>query len=131
MRQALRVVGVLAGLMAVATAAEAATVQVAGGAVSFNNGAGFRAIAGAVEAGPGDTVMTGADGEADIVYENGCKVHVGPSQTAAIGEPPVCNAAGLAAPGAGTVLGAVVIAGAVAGAVIYGVSDNNDKPASP
>lgn len=131
MSQGMRSLNGLAALLMMAGAAQAATVQVTGGSVSLNKGNGFTAIVGAAEALPGDTVMTGANGEADIVYANGCTVHVGPSQSATIGEPPVCNAAGLAAPGTGTMLGAVVIVGAVAGAVVFGVSNSNDKPASP
>ncbi len=127
------VLAVIAALMA--SSAEAALVTNIQGAVSVNSGDGYRPAENATVVAPGDRVRTG-DGSADITYENGCTVKIGPGQTAIVlYAAPVCDGGlkdGAAADtgiSTGTLLvGGLVVGGAVAGAIAL---SQPSKPASP
>ena len=112
-----------------APAAQATSVQNAGGPVSVNSGDGFRPIQGGAQVQPGDVVMAGAGGQAEIVFDNGCRVILPAGNTVTIpAEPPACTPGSTF--GDGTyILGAVAIAGVIAGALI--LSGNDSGPSSP
>ncbi len=127
-------IAVIAALMA--SGAEAALLTNIQGAVMVNRGAGFSPAGNVAEVAPGDRVRAG-QGSADIVYENGCSVKVGPGQMAVVlAAAPNCQG-GLkdgAAEETGVSTGTLVIGGlVVAGGIGAGIalSQNNGKPASP
>lgn len=125
-------IAVIAGLLT--TNAEAALLTNTEGSVTVNHGDGFQpAQTGAVII-PGDRVRTG-QGSADIVYDNGCVVRVGPQQMVAVlVTPPVCSGGGLkdaivedTGPSTGLLLvGGLLIGGGIAGGILL-----TQKPASP
>jgi len=71
------------------SAVSAATVTAVTGKVSINRGDGFAQISSTTSAKPGDRVMAGFGGTADIVYDNGCRQKVEPgSLITVVGTPP-------------------------------------------
>jgi hypothetical protein len=75
------------------SAAQAATVSPIEGTTSLNSGGGFKRITRETTAGPQDRVMTGANGSARIVYDNGCVVTLSNNQSVAVGDAPDCRTA--------------------------------------
>jgi hypothetical protein len=69
----------------------AATVTSVGGTVSINGGNGFARISGGTSAKPGDLVMAGLSGRAEIAYDDGCRVKVEPGTVVTVAETPPCN----------------------------------------
>lgn len=123
--------GILAGVagalaMALAGAAQAATVSVVSGPVSLNKGGGFKSIRGSAPAKAGDTVMAGAGGQATITYDDGCKETVNAGETASVAEVSPCKLG--AFPGGDMVLGVVGVAAVVGGVVA--ISNSGDNGAS-
>ncbi len=127
-------IAVIAALMA--SSAEAALLTNVQGTVTVNRGDGYSpAGAGSVIL-PGDRVRAG-EGSADIVYENGCTMRVGPGQTSIVlYAAPDCNGGSKDAAvdtgiSTGTLLigGVLVVGGAVAGGIA--LSQTSSKPASP
>ncbi len=77
------------------TSVQAAELVNVMGSVSVNHGQGFQPTSIGTYVVPGDRVRA-ADGSADIVYDNGCTVRVGPRQVVLVtSEPPVCSGGGL------------------------------------
>jgi hypothetical protein len=124
--------------MLLSSSAWAATVQPGQGSLSVNQGNGFQPINSRVDANVGDSVMVGPDGNASIVYDDGCKVDVQPGAVATIAPLSPC-ASGSNAQSDGNnpylmplVAGAMV--GAAAGVAIYEgtkSANNSGGPASP
>jgi hypothetical protein len=113
----------VAAIALLPVAAEAAMVQALDAPVSLNRGAGFQRVVGTTEAGPGDLVLAGNTGRAEIIYDNGCREIVEPGQTVAVKDPPPrCRGVGA------WLLGAAVVGGVVA---IIASDDDDDKPVSP
>lgn len=106
-----------------ASAAQATSVQNAAGPVSVNSGGGFRPIHGGASVQPGDVVMAGRHGRAEIVYDNGCRQILPANNSITIPFDPPC------ASGAEFsdhyILGAVAIAGIVAGAITLSGGDGH------
>lgn len=75
------------------SAAQAATVSPIEGTTSLNRGGGFKRITQETAAGPQDRVMTGANGSARIVYDNGCVVTLSNNQSVSVGDAPDCRTA--------------------------------------
>jgi hypothetical protein len=75
------------------TAVSAATVTVTAGKVSISHGNGFAPITGSTSARPGDSVMTGVSGSAEIIYDNGCREPVRSGTVTKVAESPPCKAA--------------------------------------
>jgi hypothetical protein len=108
--------------------AAAATVTPSGN-VYIDRGAGYQAIAGPVEAKPGDVVMAMAGGNATITYDTGCQQAVDVGAVVVVSEVAPCVAD--VSPGVDytLVIGGVAVAGGVAAAIA--LSGGDDKPASP
>jgi len=102
-------------------------VQNAAGPVSVNSGGGFRPIQGGASVQPGDVVMAGPYGRAEIVYDNGCRQILPASNTITIPFDPPCETG--ATYSDHYILGAVAIAGMVAGAIT--LSGGNGYASSP
>jgi hypothetical protein len=118
------------------TPAQAALLNNVQGTVTVNQGDGFKPASGGAVVSPGDRVRV-ASGSADIVYDNGCAVHVWAGQVVAIQyAPPSCSGssgAGLKDPPAETPIwlyagGGLLVAGGVAGGILL---LDPGKPASP
>jgi hypothetical protein len=102
--------------------AQAAMLGNVNGAVSVDNGYGFRPAPVGLALAPGDRVRTD-DGSADILYKNGCSSPIAPHQLVVVlKEEPVCTEGGLkdvvsaepAGPSTSTLLvGGLVVGGAV------------------
>jgi hypothetical protein len=60
----------LAASMALTVSAEAAMVQALEGPIFVDNGQGYQAISGAMQIAPGNLVLAGNGGKAQILYEN-------------------------------------------------------------
>jgi hypothetical protein len=73
------------------SAVSAATVIAVTGKVSINRGDGFAQISSATSAKPGDRVMAGFGGTAEIVYDNGCRQQVEPGSLITVVETPPCE----------------------------------------
>jgi hypothetical protein len=116
-------------IMAASTSPSAAIVQVQSGSASINNGQGFVRVSSGTYAGPGDSAMVGPNGNAVIVYEDGCQQNVAPGAVVTISATSPCTTAGNGQPG--FVLGALAVAGGVGGAVILSSDNDHYHPASP
>jgi hypothetical protein len=137
-------VGMIRGLVTVllvgallTESAEAALLSNVQGAVTVDQGDGFKPALGGAAVSPGDRIRV-ASGSADIVYDNGCAVHVGAGQVVAIQyNPPSCgggssSSGSLKDPPSETpvmlyVGGGLLLAGGAAAGVIL----LTQKPASP
>jgi len=60
------------------------TLQVHSGSGSVNSGHGFRPVAGATELAAGDSVIVSPGGNAEIVYDEYCRIPVKPGQVAVV-----------------------------------------------
>ncbi len=126
------------GLLLLAPA-HAATVTDLQGEVLVNTGVGFKKIEGPLELVPGDQIMVGALGSAQVKFADGCSVPVQPGQIVQVGPESPCiaqkePAAETGGVGANTMIigGVVVAAGAgLAIGLSGGGSDKKDRPASP
>jgi hypothetical protein len=116
--------------------AEAALLSNVQGTVTVNQGDGFKPASGGAVVSPGDRVRV-ASGSADIVYDNGCAVHVWAGQVVAIQyAPPSCSGTSggsLKDPVPETPLwlyagGGLLVAGGAAAAILL---LDPHKPASP
>jgi len=118
-------------LITLAGQAMAASVNVKGGSVSLSQGQGFAGILGSASASAGDVVMTGANGRAEIVYDNGCRVSVEPGQSVSIKSAPPCGEAyqTAATDSEMLALSAVAVGGVLGGILI--LNEISDHPASP
>jgi len=113
--------------------AEAAILTDLQGSVSVNHGSGFTQVTAPVAVAPGDRVRVNG-GAANIVYENGCTVSVGPDQVVLVlSNAPECHRVGFKDGAAvdsefpsSTLLIGAVVAGAGVGTAIA-----LSQPASP
>jgi hypothetical protein len=140
-------------------AASAATVDTIVGSVLVNKGKGFRPVTSPTEIATGDSVMVQSSSGADILYPNGCRIHVNPGAIATVfakrgglGNPSglsSCQEYGYENTGATNGTGAittldpglpgpggidpvtVVIGGAVVGGAVVGIIALSDDGASP
>jgi hypothetical protein len=76
---------------ALTSAVSAATVTAVSGKVSINRGDGFAQISDPTAAKPGDVVMVGISGLAEIVYDNDCRVKVEPGSVVAVAQTAPCK----------------------------------------
>jgi hypothetical protein len=76
---------------ALTSAVSAATVTTVSGKVSINRGDGFVQISSGTAAKPGDRVMAGLAGMAEIVYDDGCRQKVEPGSVVAVAQTPPCK----------------------------------------
>ena len=65
------------------TAAGAAQLN-ASGSVQLNRGDGFRPVAGSVAVRPGDRILVGANGRAELAYSSSCVTTIGPNSTSVV-----------------------------------------------
>jgi hypothetical protein len=124
-----------------ASSAQAAMLTNIQGGVSINAGGGYQPVAGPAAVVPGERIRTG-DGSADIVYDNGQTVHVGPNQVVLVSNlPPSAGPAPDSGGGLKDVVdtgippeyliaGAVVVGGGIACGLLCG-QNNHHHPASP
>jgi len=109
----------LVAALVAASGAEAAVVTPGNGIVSINRGEGYQRVTQPTEVGPGDQVMVGEGGSAQITYENGVTTAVTPGQVVTV--PAVPPAAAAAAAG-GLTAGQMIIGGAVVAAAGVGIA---------
>lgn len=111
----------------------AATVDQIAGSVQVNTGDGFKRITGPVTVAPGTSVMVEAGGRARILYSNNCFVSVQPGTVITVVPDDQCvpatNGSSLSMTQVG--VGAAIIGGGVAAALLLGNKSDNNKPASP
>ena len=117
----------VASVLALSLPASAASVTKIRGPVSINHGGGFIPISGGVTASPGDAVMAGPSGAAEIVYNDGCREKVDAGSVVRVAETSPCNTGSVPT---NFIIGAAVVAGGV-GAAIALSDDHDDHPASP
>lgn len=138
----------LAATLGMSVHSYSATLQPVQAPVSINHGQGFHNVAGSAVAKVGDIVMAGPGGNAQLVYEDGCKVSISPGAVVTVEElsPCAANAYAQAAPQPQNggdnfgrhVAGGVLLAAGFGGA-IYAISRTKqaaqylaqEKPASP
>jgi hypothetical protein len=127
----LTTIAVIAGL--ITSNAEAALLTNIQGFVTLNHGDGFQPAMPQAVILPGDRVRTG-QGSADLVYDNGCVVKIGPGQMVAVlNTAPVCSDGGSKDGGTGIstgtlLVGGLLVGGGIAAGVIYLMPKH---PASP
>jgi hypothetical protein len=117
-----------------ASAASAATVTSVSGKVSINRGSGFAQISSGTSVKPGDTVMAGPSGQAEIVYDNGCRQKVEPGSVVVVAESPVGGGGLKDSPRCQTAevpRDHLLLAAAVAGGIGAGIYFATQGPASP
>jgi hypothetical protein len=113
--------------------AHAATVVPGQGIVMVNHGQGYQQVAGSTDVSPGTTVVVGPGGSAQVVYADGCTVQVEPGSVVTVAPQPPCLTTGAINPlpgmsGTTLAVGAVVVGGGVAAAVLL---SRKSKSASP
>jgi hypothetical protein len=86
-----RVVVAVAFCIGLTSSVSAATVTDVSGKVSINRGDGFVQISSITAAKPGDRVMAGFGGTAEIVYDNGCRQKVEPGSLITVAPTPPCE----------------------------------------
>ena len=128
-------------MMFFATSVQAALLTNIAGAVSVNTGNGFKRVSVPTQLKPGDRVMAGTNGKAEISYNALCFAPVNPNQVVIVraDEPCTPPSATDAAPAATTGLptttllvgGLVVAAGAGIAIAASNGGSNNNGPASP
>ena len=119
----------------------AATLEPGQGDLTINQGQGFQAVNGRIDANVGDSIMVSPNGSATLSYGDGCQVPVQPGSVVTIAPLSPCASGSMAQqPGyqdsgfynAGAWFGgAAFLAGLGAG--IYGITqaNKNSSPASP
>jgi hypothetical protein len=85
------VVVAVAFFLFLSSAVSAATVTAVSGKVSINRGDGFVQISSGTAAKPGDRVMAGLAGMAEIVYDDGCRQKLEPGSLITIAPTPPCQ----------------------------------------
>jgi hypothetical protein len=130
-----KAIAIIALVMLVPAAAEAAMVQALDAPVFVDRGSGFQPVSGALEVMPGHLVRAGDTGRAQIIYDNGCKEVVEPGQTVSVAggsttddkalrEPPRCRRAA-------TWLIPAVVAGGIAAIILLDDDDDGPDGVSP
>ena len=109
--------------------AHAATVNSAGGQVLINRGDGYKQVVGSTEGNPGDTVVANPGSGGTIVYADGCTVNIEPGTVVTIAASPPCASGTGGVSGTTFAIGAAVVGGGVAAALLLG--KGGDKSASP
>ncbi len=117
----------------------AAIIEPLHGDLSLNQGQGFQRFNSRVQANVGDTLMVGPGGAANLVYLDGCRVHVQPGSVVSIAPLSPCASGSFAseAPAQESLFNTGALAGGAlfavgAGAFIYGVTQSpSTAPASP
>jgi len=117
--------------------AGAATLTVLTGEVFLSNGQGYQAVSGQINVKPTDCLLVNPGGSAEVTYDDGAIVKLGPSSTMCVGSSAADqtgqNASSIATGDTGTnymMLGLVGI-GVVGGAVALSQSGGSDHPSSP
>ena len=122
-------------LIAIACPVSAATVESIQGKVSINRGTGFQQIGSAAQASPGDLVMAGPNGSAEIVYRftsagsikntDECRVRVEPGAVVAVTDETACRR------GAGIDRGHLLLGALAIGGGVAIITTLDKDPASP
>ena len=133
MRSVFLVCGTMFSVMTMAVPAGAAKLSGINGGISVNTGGGFQRIRGVANLNPGDRIMAGPDGKAEIVYDDGCKVPVAPGQVVTVTTTSPCRVGqtilGVDEPT--LVFGGFAALSAGAGTLVTSGGGNNSIPASP
>ena len=103
-------------------------LRVPEGVVSVNTGQGFRTVATAQTLKPGDRVRAGANGAAEIAYDNGCVQAVAANQIVVVQANPTCPAAETSLGGISPVVVLGSGAAVVGGIVVIASRDDDDDP---
>lgn len=113
----------------------AATLEPGQGSLTINQGEGFRPVNARVDANVGDTVMVAPGGSASLVYDDGCKVDVQPGAVTTIAPISPCAAGSYAddpnTDNTATEVGAAIVVGGTAAAVIYEGTKSTGHSVSP
>src|SRR5580658_7851544 len=117
------------------TATWAADVQSVQGDLSINQGQGFQAVNGRIDANVGDSVMVGPSGSATVSYSDGCQVTVQPGAVTTIAPLSPCASGSYAQDSYWGNAGVLVFGALFVGAVgfgVYGITQaKSSAPASP
>jgi hypothetical protein len=123
------------------TATWAADVQSVQGDLSINQGRGFQAVNGRIDANVGDSLIVGPNGSAMVSYPDGCQVSVQPGAVTTIGPLSPCAAGSFAQTYQDKpyqdwtpfIVAGVVAAAAATAGILYLARQSNSttKPASP
>lgn len=128
MRSVLCSAALAAGALLFTSHAQAATVEVIQAKVSVNAGKGFVRVTGSAAVRPGNSVMAGPGGSAEIVYDNGCRQRVEPGSVAVVQQNPQCEVEAI--PDDHAALTGLLVVGGVVGGVIAIHKSGHDHAAS-
>ena len=113
----------------------AATIEPGQGDLSINQGQGFQAVNGRIDANVGDSVMVGPSGSATVSYSDGCQVTVQPGAVTTIAPLSPCATGSYAQDSYWGNAGVLVFGALFVGAVgfgVYGITQaKSSAPASP
>ena len=84
----------VAALLVTAGNTQAATLRAIQGEVMVNHGQGYGTVKGETEVYPGDSVVVGPTGSAEIIYAEGCHVPVAVGAVAVVSAEPPCLTTG-------------------------------------
>jgi hypothetical protein len=121
-----RVGAVVAAILYLISAVHAATLFNIQGPVSVNKGDGFQSVSGTIDVKPGDRVMVGRDGRAELSYDSACINVINSNSTAIVAAQSPCSAT---TTGTNLLIGGAILAGGIGAAVALGNQSN--KPSSP
>jgi hypothetical protein len=108
------------------SAVHAATLFNIQGPVSVNRGDGFQSVSGTIEVKPGDRVMVGRDGRAELSYDSACINVINSNSTAIVAGQSPCTAT---TTGTNLLIGGAILAGGIGAAVA--LANQSNKPSSP
>mgnify|MGYP006898467137 FL=1 len=130
-------VGAIACGILAPESASAATLTVLTGEVFLSNGQGYQAVSGQINVEPADCLLINPGGSAEITYDDGAIVKLGPGSTMCVGTSAADqtghNASSIAAGDAGPnymMLGLVGV-GVIGGAIALSQGGGSDHPSSP
>jgi hypothetical protein len=108
----------------------AATLTEVHGDVKVNQGSGFKRVLGPMELSPGDTVIVGLHGSAQLSYGGGCVFGVKPGAVVSVRAQSPC---GVQSPTsvAEYLIGPTLAADVMAAGVLYAQKSRKDHPVSP
>ena len=130
-RVAMRFCAGLALLVSCSAECLSASVAPLKGPSSINAGAGFKSIKGTISVKPGDMIMAGPSGKAELVYDDGCLIPVEAGAVVTVSAVSPCKAGTSTGVGTDPVIGGlamVAVAGGAAAVSSFGVSNNGASP---
>ena len=120
--------GLFAAVFGCCSSAWAATIQPIDGETLVNRGQGYTKISRPVKGNAGDLVMVRPNGQAKIVYDDGCELQVSPEEVMNVAAQSPCKAGAALGNAPGKyLLGGALVAGAVVGIVLLTDDDDDSR----